>query len=364
MGQFEEAAKLLEVVASEHAALANPRPMDVVATYCDLGLSYRHIGKFDEAEKAFQKGWAALPKDQGDSDGAITLGNNHATLMQVVSNLPESERLYRQVLASLDRRGMGAQGDGVVIASNLALTCLHEGKYQDAVDVLVPKVAACEKIYPPDHISRLIFMSNLATSYQRLKDFDKAESIMRAAIEAREKKTGPDDPELLTTRSNLYTVLMDAKKFDEAVVVIGDVTERARRVLGEKNQTTLVAMNNLANVLDRLDKLDEAEKVMRRVVELSRPENGAFPHGAWEPAVFQNVLANVLIRERKFEEAERVLDGAIELLRSRLNETNPNVIYAYSCKVSLYKAWERPDELALAQAKYEVAKAARDAQLK
>jgi len=357
MGKYDEAVKVLEEVAREHAALKEPRPMDVLATHSDLGLSYRRIGRFEDAERAFQRAWSVLPEKERDSDNAISLGNNHATLKQVVGDLPGSEKLYRQVLASLSRRGLGDQGDALIITSNLALTLMHEGKYQDAVDVLEPRVPACEKIFAPEHISRLIFMSNLATSYQRLKQYDKAESIMRSAIEARERKTGPDDAELLTTRSNLYTVLMDAKKYDEAASVIADVVERAKRVLGEKHQTTLVAMNNHVIVLDRLERLDEAEDVMRRVVELARPDAGVFPEGSFEPAVFQNVLANVLIHRKKFEEAERILNGVIEQLRARLGEKNPNTAYAYSCLVTLYTKWEKPEELAKARALYEASKA-------
>ncbi len=356
-GQYAEAVKVLEEVATEHAGLASPRPMDVLSTYSDLGMCYRRVGRFDDAERSFQKAWSVLPESERDSDSAISLGNNHATLKQVVGDLPESERLYRQVLASLDRRSMGEQADAVVIASNLALTLMYQGKHKEAVEVLEPKRAACERIFPPEHVTRLIFASNLGTAYQRLKDFDKAEQTMRRAIEAREAKTGPDDAELLTTRSNLYTVLMDAKKFEEAASVIADVVERSIRVLGEKHHTTLISRNNHAIVLDRLGRLEEAEGEMRRVVELSQPEHGVFPAGAPEPQVFRNVLANVLIKERKFEEAERILQDVIAILRARVGESNSNTTYAYSCLVTLYTKWEKPAELERARSLYEASKA-------
>jgi serine/threonine protein kinase/Flp pilus assembly protein TadD len=357
MGQWDEGARILEIVAKEHAALAEPRPMDVLSTYSDLGYCYRHMGRFKDAEAAFKKAWSVLPESQRDSDSAIALGNNNATLMSVMGNLPESERLYRRVIESLERRKMGEQQDGIIIASNLGLVLINEGKYQEALDVMEPKSAAAARIFEPDHISALIFASNLATAHQRLKQYDQAESIMRSAIEAREKKVGPDDPELLTTRSNLYTVLMDQKKFEEAAKVISDVVERAKRVRGVHQEGTLVSMNNYAIVLDRLGRYPEAEAVMREVVEYSRPGGGAFAEQSWEPAVFQNVLANVLIKEHKFEEAEKILDGVIEVLRARLGETNPNLLYAYSCKVTLYKTWDKPQELTAAQAIYDKVKA-------
>ena len=102
-------------------------------------------------------------------------------------------------------------------------------------------------------------------------------------------------------------------------------------------------MHNLGSVLEKQGKIDEAAPMYRTVVSLAEK---ILPEGHWNTAVFHGSLDSCLTTQGKYEEAEQHLLAASDGLSAALGEEHPRTQHFRKKLVTLYEAWDKPDEAA------------------
>lgn len=219
-------------------------------------------------------------------------------------NLPEAERLYRQVLAldpnfsdalhllgvllhqagqnepaaALIRRAIAVDPHPAVFYGNLGTVLLALGRPAEAVEAYR---SALQR--QPEFAQAVL---NLGVALQALGNFDEAEAAFRRAIELR--------PDLAAAFINLGNLLQRRGNWSEAAA-------NHTRAL-ELRPDSADAEYNLGNALLEMDRTQEAERHYRRAIALAPDLAEAHAN-----------LGNACLRDQKMDEAVACYERALAL---------------------------------------------------
>ncbi len=170
----------------------------------ELGITYKHLARFDEAEDLYRESLASL---QG------TLGADHSEVAAVLHNLAglahargdyrTAERLGRQGLAI---RVTALGDDHLAVATDrAALAPILDGldRQDEAEKLLRQALATFERVLGGDHYEVAVARHNLAAIDHRRGRLDRAAAGYRRSLHIRATVLGDDHPELATTLVNL-----------------------------------------------------------------------------------------------------------------------------------------------------------------
>ena len=323
-----------------------------------LGISYYHLGRYDEAEyqltasigirdrlfgsanedtQKIRHIYGVVLKLQGRFDEAIAvheeilafrkreLGENHqdtlstenaiAVVIQRKHDFAEAERRYRD-LAVRCREHLGPDHEVTLdVLNNLANLLKHEGRYEESERVHREVYERRLRTLEPDHQDILVSAGNLANTLVWLERLDEAEKLYLEVVRIRTKYQGETHPETLTALLNLGVIYDQQRRNGEAEACYRKVVQGYAATLGMTYPAALEALNNLAVVLNILDRSDEAEDVGRDVVayrtEIFGPDHPETLHA-------RSSLAIYIARQGRMDEAEdlerKVLDRCKEVL--------------------------------------------------
>lgn len=269
-GDAEEAVSLLE-------SALRLRPGDRQAHYL-LGLSYRALGRREEARRELAKGLEATP-----------------TYLPVALDF-EIERLAVNLTARLDRAG----------------TYLGLGRAEEAVREL--------EMTLEDHPDNLQVMNNLSIAYLRLDRTDEALALLQQALQI--------DKEGFATYLNLSACYMRQGRADEALAAVDVAVARAPEVSKTHlaRAGTLGAMGRFEDARASLETAIDLEPdslrahlMLGRVFELlSQSEEAATQYGAALDLAPDNLgawlgMARVRLELSELTAARQALERARDL---------------------------------------------------
>lgn len=363
---IEQGQKLLE----DHEKNQKPDDSDTAEILNALGLLYRNVGEYGEAEKAHLRALAYWEKWENElrraMPTAVTVTSQNAAepllhlaeLYHKTGQSAKAETFYRRASAKCPENDPYSasilNGWAVLLCSqadyakaepllvralsivekqpgrdseqtaqtlnNLAGLCHETGDFAKAEPLYRRALSIREKIHGPDHLEVAIVVNNMAGLYRSIGDFAKAEPLYRRVLAIREKVFGPDHPDVADTLNNLAELYRAAGSFE----TVASLHERALRIreksLGVEHPTTAGSLVNLALFYQQMGDYARAESLFQRGLMIRQQSLGREHHVT---ALSLNNLAVLFQATGRFAEAEPLLRRATGVWETRVGTGHP-----------------------------------------
>jgi non-specific serine/threonine protein kinase/serine/threonine-protein kinase len=305
-----------------------------------------------KAQEALQRGEealalvAALPPDDRDR---LYVESHLAGLECDAGKLEASRERYLRVLA-LQRERFGEDDEETLESvSGLAITASTMARFDEARPLYETLVAQRRARYGAEHSKTLSAINGLAVLELEQKHFAEAEKLLAPQLPIVERVFGADHPTTLRFVSNLGGAIRQQGRNEEARPYYERAFELSRRLSGPTSPSNVIAESNLANLLRDAGELDAALTHARAANENAAAAFGDNP----VRAIFRKELATVLIRTQHYAQAERELAQAWATFSTskEYGPLHPRTQEVVETGIELYDAWNRPDQLALWQAR-------------
>ena len=119
------------------------------------------------------------------------------------------------------------------------------GDYFKAETTARRAVSESKRILGGEHIDTLSRMGNLALTYLHQGRWEEAESLEVHVMETRKTKLGADHPHTLTSMANLAFTLKGLSRLDEAIVLMRDCVRLQQRIIGLEHPYTVSSVETL-----------------------------------------------------------------------------------------------------------------------
>jgi tetratricopeptide (TPR) repeat protein len=190
---------------------------DRAATLNELGVVYKYAGRFDDAEKCYQRALAAAQSaTDRDVQQLATLHHNLAGLAHSRGRWAIGEIHGRRSVA-LRAAALGPDHPTVVAdEANLAAILQAAGQLDEAERLLRRAIDTFARTFGPQHLDVAVNLHNLADLLDTRGDAGQAEALYRRALVIKQHRLGAEHPEVALTLYNLAVLLADAGRTGEA----------------------------------------------------------------------------------------------------------------------------------------------------
>jgi tetratricopeptide (TPR) repeat protein len=264
-GSYNETLRLDQQALPLAQAANGADSQEVASIEGDLGVAFRHLGKFDEAEHMFSEALRKFlavphPDDALFSDVLV----DYAILAYERGDLGKAERL---TFDALQRRRAVSPPNQAAIAQaldNYGTILQAQGRLAAATVPLEEALEIRRHTLRPGHPDIAASLNNVGVLEQQRGDFAAAEQHLREAAAIDAETFGKGDPQVLTDLSNLGEVLRSMDRPDEALALESEVLagrEAQVRKLGVETSAALdlaISNGNVGNLLRDLGRGGEA----------------------------------------------------------------------------------------------------------
>jgi tetratricopeptide (TPR) repeat protein len=207
-GRYREAERTF-TRALDHASRAfGPSSLEVAELHNDLGMTFKYVGRFVDAEAAYGIARAILEVlPDVDPEDLAALFHNLGGLAYARGDFESAEPLARRAVeirsSSLGRRAPATLLDRSAHAAIVA----GLGRSDEAEASIRELLGDLEVTLGPDHAEVAVALNNLAALLQARGALPEAETLYRRVIAIKEAALGDDSPTLAVPLNNLATVL-------------------------------------------------------------------------------------------------------------------------------------------------------------
>src|SRR5271168_3217830 len=224
-----------------------------------IGLTYRDLGLFPQADEQLQKAYDLDVKYRGaeDPETLEALGNLGA-IRADQGRYVESLQIYEQNVAGLTRV-LGPEDHRTVAAmTNLGVGYLRHGDFAKS-EALLKKVFEKQlKTQGLDNVETLDASDSLATLYRMQGRYSEAEPLLLKGLESYQRLYGPSHPYTLRAMYGLATIYVGERKYAQAEPLVLQVLDGNTKLLGAEHPDTLSPMVELAKIYDAQGKHAQA----------------------------------------------------------------------------------------------------------
>lgn len=342
-GNFQEAARLLELsLGAVQARLGQEHP-DTLTLMNNLAGAYCALGQLDKAlalhEQTLALSRAILGEEHPDT---LTSMNNLAEGHSALGQFDKALALQEQTL-KLRRAKLGEEHpDTLASMNNLAAMHVHLGQFDKALVLHEQTRALSRTQRGEDHPHTLASMNNLAETYRVLGQFDKAMALQEQTLARSRSSLGEAHPGTLVSMNNLAETYYALGQFDQALALHEQTLARSRTSLGEEHPRTLVSMNNLANTYRAFGQFEKALALQEQTLKLRVARLGE-DHP--DTLLAMSNLAAIHVHLGQFDKALALVPGiraGTEKLRTQpklSTEQRQSVFARYSDYYQRYASW-------------------------
>ncbi|MGH7178995.1 MAG: tetratricopeptide repeat protein, partial [Tepidisphaeraceae bacterium] len=338
LGRYAEAESVLRASLEASRKLSGPDSAHSIGGEATLGLTLLEQDKLTEAKEMLFGAFDRMRRVGGIEAGTrINVINSLAEVNMRLGKFDETERLFREGLAQFEVSEGKDHPITIGLMSNLAVVLWQVGKSAEALKLYESALELSRRVNGPDHPDTLPIASGLALTYQSLGRRDEAKALYVDSIERSARTLGEDHRNTLLVRSNYALLLQDLGQFDQSERIFRDVLTRLRRTLGADHVDTITAESSLAWVLCSKKDFAGAEALYQNLMPRAGRVLGE-NHQAM--AVFGAKFGFVLLQEQKYREAEPYLARGY-IGAKGVASPSPQYASAYGiCLVHLDKAAE------------------------
>lgn len=291
MYNFEGMVNNFENAHTTYIAALGPEDPYTVGPFMNLGMAYSLWGKFDEAEKYYQKAIGFfLAQD------------------------------------SLDHFSIG-KGYG-----NLGFTMFNKGEFKKAIKYTKMALEHFEEVLPPEHYFFGTIYSNLARNYSKMGNMNLVESYMGQSINLYENAFGEQSLPALRQRIQFGVLCLEGQEIEKAAEIMESAIPLFESATHEGDE-------NLAHFYEDLSKLYGLEKDYKRsIFYLTKANDIYLSNNKNEPTPNVFVVRCQLGRDyfhlNELEKAEAIF---LEIVNDKKNNPYKRTLsYAYDFLGKIY----------------------------
>lgn len=284
-----------------------------------MGEAYLGIGNTTEARALFERTLAlqdtAYPED--------TL--RRVRLLVLLSRSVGGDDRGDAAARYLDEaeRLLPASAAGTELAADLnvsrGINLLNQGKAAEAIDHLVPGVAALQRLRGPTDSMTISAANILSWAYDGLDRHLDARAVLMPIVDALRAAPETNPARLADTLDALANTYVSGEEAEEASAMRREALEITRRVYGEDHPFVQIRLNNLASSLMQAHDYRGANEAMKEVLEHSRLSE---PPGSNRIGSSLNNLASTEYALGRWAEAERLWNEAVAIRRNAGDSTD------------------------------------------
>jgi len=365
------------------------RPLTEALIRSRLAYSYYDLGQYAVAAEHQKPVYSLRLEQLGENHSATNIALNWlAVFYYHAGRYREAEPLYRIVIEKARQHRSGPLVDyKLVWNANLGTTCAGLGRYEEAEQLVRPKVEATPgagyglhlgEIYreqgryeEADHVlvasldaghtadewkKEVQFCNALGRCMHELALLrlaqgrcDDAEELFRQGIDfGTANLPGTDHPVTLRHANGLAGIRIMQKQYQQAETLLERALAGQQLKLGPDHPDTLKTIHDFGILRREQGELDEAQKRLMEALEARQAKLGRdHPHTL--ETVHQ--LGILHVRQARYEDAERRLLEAYNGRETKLGPEHPHTVESLKQLVALYESWPKPDEAARWRAK-------------
>jgi eukaryotic-like serine/threonine-protein kinase len=335
---LEEAARLQRMLGRNDVRTAS--------VLTELAISYREVGRFDDANRAFEEGLAIsrrlkqekskysarLLTDLGrlemwrgqvdkaaqhfeaglamtqalDGSRSLEAGSILADLASIHlwrDDLAGAEKLAREAVAIYRDKAPELHPDRITADFALGEVLFYRGQQDAAAELLESVLSARRKLYAAtsSRIADVLIM--LAQVRHQQRHLQQAEQLLREAIDIARQGQEKEQHKIVYPLTTLGRLLMERGAIAEAERDLSEALSLSVRTLGANHQYTASCGHYLGEVLLQMGNLQQAAQILQITIE--RWHMAGAP--GWRAARSQNALAETLYRLGQTDAAKRLL---------------------------------------------------------
>ncbi|MEM9454812.1 MAG: serine/threonine-protein kinase [Myxococcota bacterium] len=309
------------VVAIEHAS--DPQELMESSRLKNLGLVYRSMGKYDEAESLLEEALAIQQE---------ALGSEHPHVAETLSDLGTAYILtgqHEEARATLERalaireQALGSKHPGVADSLNkLGVIYRNLGEYGEAEAMHRRALVIQEQALGSKHPSVADSLNNLGNAHINRGDHAEAKAMHERALAIRKEALGPKHPKVADSLNNLGNAHINRGNHAEAKAMYERALAIQEEVLGPKHPSVADSLNNLGFVYYSLGAHEDAKRMYEHALSIREEALGPT-----HPSVADslNNLGNIYTKQGEYEEAEAMYELALAIRQETLGPNHSKV---------------------------------------
>jgi serine/threonine-protein kinase len=325
--------------------LLGPDHPAVAETMLDLGFLLPYLGRLAESEVAYRDALALQRRVLAPGDP--TIGSTImrlAGILRLRGQIAPAESVGRDGLAFLTT-ALGPEHPEVAGATVAYADYVAQDstRYAEAEALYRHGLAIQRQVFGNRHMALGHGMGNLADLLAKTGRYAEADSLLRERLAMYEQIVGPDHEQVAGTKEAIADLLAAQGRFEEAIALRREGLTIWRTALGEDHPVVGGSLLGLARLYELAGNDVMAEQLMLEGLALRRRGHGA-RHALVGLALVQ--LGTLNTRRKDYATAERQLLEAWDILQALMDTAHPQVRQARAALVTLYEAWNRPEDAA------------------
>jgi eukaryotic-like serine/threonine-protein kinase len=306
-----------------------------------------NTGEFAKAEEFYDENLPAMRRDQQrgrvDADYLINALYNVALLRRHGGDPKEAETILREILSLLPQASPDLKSNADSYYSTFALTLADQGKFDEAEQIVRPKIAALRQeqngalVNGPDLCEDLTGLGNFLLGKG---EYGEAEENLREAETIYRKIYDSTKMELGNNLRIQAQVLYHLGRYAEAEAKIVECLKIYRKWITPQYLNFATAITIQGMIYSKTNREAEAEKLLREAVRIRAQY---MPEGHFLRAMTDGELGEFLAVQKRFDESEPLLLHSYEALKKSQSPNSPRLTSALQRLVALYDYWGRTD---------------------
>jgi len=323
-GRDVRVADLLDRAAADLDSAFTGGPATEATLRHTLGMTYRSLALYDEAERQLERALAIRLRLVGPAHPDVAeIYGSLGRLYNVRGQYAAADSVLRLALAIARRHPGPADKRLGYILNDLGNTQLELGDPAAAAVYWREALAIDERTLPEGHVDRLIAMENLALALYDGGDTTGGLGLMSRQVAMLREHHPDNDLTLGNSLANYGSLLYGAGRREDAARLQREAVERFRRRHGDRHPDVAFALSNLGSTLGALGQLEESERLLRESAAIYGSVFGEAY--ADHPDVGYPLvnLAKTLRDQRRYDEAEAAARRALAVFTTAFGADHP-----------------------------------------
>lgn len=265
--------------------------------------------------------------------------NNLGLFYRQLSLYDEAEMLFSDALAFMRKMLPAGHIDIAIMLNNLAGVYGSLGRDADAEPLLLE---AQQSLLNDDDLNFANITQSLGECYQNQELYLKAEVALFQALAVRERLQAVDHPHLIGLKRSIGTLFMQQMRYQEAEPLLLEALSRRRSILPSAHPDIAVSLNELGELYLRQGHNEKAEPLFEEMLAIKRE---ALPYGHPGIALSLMYLAVLYQTQKRLDDAERLLLEALDILAQNYSAGHEDLLVAQNTLAELWLSQARYEEV-------------------
>jgi tetratricopeptide (TPR) repeat protein len=242
LGDYEAAETGLLGALTEAMAGFGAASAEAVEARINLGILYKHWGRFEEGLQLYRDAQAYTGEDTLER---AAIYHNIGGILHAQGDLKGAEEPARKAW-EISRKLLGEDDPRTALdAAACAVILDGLGKSDESESIYRRALLIFEKRFGPQHYEVAANLHNLAALLDTRGNPDEAEQLYRRALAIKEMLTGTESPDAALTRHNLGNLLRRAGRPADAVPLLESAVATLEKRLTPGHPHLILARENL-----------------------------------------------------------------------------------------------------------------------